>query len=428
MTADYYATLGVAPSSEDVVIRAAYVALMRRYHPDSNDSPAAAERAKAITVAYAVLSDPDRRIDYDRARRSGDPYRPDEREIGTAPNRFGKAQFEKVAIFAAVMMLLLLPLYLIRYPLTITAPPGLARADSDRPVLARRADPAQSCVSRAAHDLLQQQLVRRAGLLRRGDRAEFERVAGNSFLRIDTALTAKARKDGAIDCTAVAVLLVPPGTAAVGRRALTAELDYSLVGGEDGRAPTLFLANADPIARRLALLTRLPRPADEIEPLPLPAPEVPLLPPARLPPAQLPPVAVPSVPIIRTPPPANARPVRAAPVTAAPVTVARPQAIVSAKPAEPSINASFNCKFAKGRGEVTVCKSPNLAKLDRQLAVLYGQSWGLADADKRAALLRTREQFIARRDNCQSDSCVTTAYLGRMREVTGIMSGASESR
>ena len=74
MTADYYAILGVAPTSEDVVIRAAYVALMRRYHPDSNASPAAAERAKAITAAYAVLSDPDRRIDYDRARRSGDPY------------------------------------------------------------------------------------------------------------------------------------------------------------------------------------------------------------------------------------------------------------------------------------------------------------------------------------------------------------------
>ena len=48
MTPDYYAILGVSPASEDVVIRAAYLALMRRYHPDRNASAEAAERARAI--------------------------------------------------------------------------------------------------------------------------------------------------------------------------------------------------------------------------------------------------------------------------------------------------------------------------------------------------------------------------------------------
>ena len=44
MTEDHYATLGVEPRSEAAAIRAAYLALMRRYHPDKNDSPAAVER------------------------------------------------------------------------------------------------------------------------------------------------------------------------------------------------------------------------------------------------------------------------------------------------------------------------------------------------------------------------------------------------
>ena len=62
---DYYSILGVTPTSEDVVIRAAYRALMRRYHPDADPSGEAAERAQAINAAYAVLSDPEKRARYD---------------------------------------------------------------------------------------------------------------------------------------------------------------------------------------------------------------------------------------------------------------------------------------------------------------------------------------------------------------------------
>ena len=424
MTADYYATLGVAPTSEDVVIRAAYVALMRRYHPDANSSPTAAERAKAITVAYAVLNDPERRNDYDRARRYGDPYPAGRNDESATSDRFNKAQFERVAMLAAVLMLLLLPLYLMRYPLTVAEPPGLARAETTRRTAARLPDPAQYCISRAAHDLLQRQLVRRASQFRRGDRADFERIAGNSFVRIDSTVAAEGGEDGAVDCSALVVVLLPPGTAAAdGRRSLTAELDYSLTATSAGRRPALHLANADAMARQLATLTRLPRPAEVGNPLPVPAVEVPVLPPARLPP-----IIAPAVPTVRSPPLVATQPIRTPRAPAPPVAAARPQPRAAPKPAEPSINASFNCKFAKGRGETTVCKNPNLARLDRQLAVLYGQSWGHADAEKRAALLKTREQFIARRDDCQSDSCAVNAYLGRMREVTDIMARPSKSR
>ncbi len=66
---DYYAVLGVVPSAEDVVIRAAYKALALRYHPDRNpgSSEAAAKMAE-LNEAYNILSDPVKRKDYDKAR------------------------------------------------------------------------------------------------------------------------------------------------------------------------------------------------------------------------------------------------------------------------------------------------------------------------------------------------------------------------
>lgn len=70
---DYYAILGVLPTAEDIVIRAAYRALAQRYHPDHFDgSPEAAHtRMAELNAAYSVLSDPARRREYDAARGTG---------------------------------------------------------------------------------------------------------------------------------------------------------------------------------------------------------------------------------------------------------------------------------------------------------------------------------------------------------------------
>jgi len=67
MNKDYYAILGVLPSVEDFVIRAAYRALAQRYHPDKlPDCRATAEaRMREINEAYAVLSDERLRAKYD---------------------------------------------------------------------------------------------------------------------------------------------------------------------------------------------------------------------------------------------------------------------------------------------------------------------------------------------------------------------------
>ncbi|HEY7875865.1 MAG TPA: molecular chaperone DnaJ [Actinomycetota bacterium] len=64
--ADHYATLGVARGATAEDIKKAYRKLAREHHPDANrDDPGAEERFKDITRAYEVLSDPQKRQQYD---------------------------------------------------------------------------------------------------------------------------------------------------------------------------------------------------------------------------------------------------------------------------------------------------------------------------------------------------------------------------
>lgn len=63
---DLYSVLGVSRDADEKEIRKAYRQLARRHHPDVNPGDKEAEETfKAISEAYAVLSDPERRRNYD---------------------------------------------------------------------------------------------------------------------------------------------------------------------------------------------------------------------------------------------------------------------------------------------------------------------------------------------------------------------------
>jgi curved DNA-binding protein CbpA len=61
----YYAILGVSEQAKYYEIRAAYRRLARKYHPDVNSSLPNQEMIKKINAAFEVLSDKDRRKQYD---------------------------------------------------------------------------------------------------------------------------------------------------------------------------------------------------------------------------------------------------------------------------------------------------------------------------------------------------------------------------
>lgn len=64
---DYYEVLGVDKNADDAALKKAYRNLAKKYHPDVNPGDSEAEKKfKEASEAYAVLSDPDKRRQYDQ--------------------------------------------------------------------------------------------------------------------------------------------------------------------------------------------------------------------------------------------------------------------------------------------------------------------------------------------------------------------------
>jgi DnaJ-class molecular chaperone len=92
---DPYVTLGVAISASQQEIARAYRRLAHLSHPDSRpDDPGASARFQALSGAYRILGDPERRARYDRAHTaekaaSRFPYFRDPSGHTTSPVRVG---------------------------------------------------------------------------------------------------------------------------------------------------------------------------------------------------------------------------------------------------------------------------------------------------------------------------------------------------
>ncbi len=87
---DYYEVLGVSRNASKEEIKDAYRKLAMQYHPDRNKSPDAEEKFKEISEAYAVLSDDEKRQQYDLLGHAGFDQR------YTAEDIFRGADFESI--------------------------------------------------------------------------------------------------------------------------------------------------------------------------------------------------------------------------------------------------------------------------------------------------------------------------------------------
>lgn len=87
---------------------------------------------------------------------------------------------------------------------------------------------------------------------------------------------------------------------------------------------------------------------------------------------------------------------------------------------------SFSCDNAEGMA-LKVCQSPQLSKLDRDLAALYKRTLAQADSDSQKQLKATQRGWIKGRDECwkasNADTCVLEQYQVRMVELQ-IQSGS----
>ncbi len=103
---DYYKVLGVSKTASDGEIKKSYKKLAFKYHPDKNKGDKKAEdRFKEISEAYAVLSDKEKRSQYDRFGSSGFRQRYSQEDIFRGSNFsdvFGEMGFGGNDIFSQI--------------------------------------------------------------------------------------------------------------------------------------------------------------------------------------------------------------------------------------------------------------------------------------------------------------------------------------
>ena len=373
---DHYRTLGIASTADEAVIRAVYVALMKRFHPDLSRSAADHARAQAINEAYAVLSDPERRAAYDDARAGLEPWSRGAALAPPPPRR---------AAWPATMALLAAGAGIAYFAFASLAPIERRAGGGAAPIAATPARCAQ---------LGDPERLRRALIVRLNEGGTLDRVAAGALAaaRVETAAATDARdlaRPGELACVATLAITLPAGfSTAAGERTILSELQYSVPRTDAGALvsvqPEERLVAALSAIRHDARLAAVANPMLE-EPAPVladPEPRAAAAPQPRLP--------------------------TALPRTASPVATPRaphspPAATTVRAPAPPAPRAA------------------GLGGVDRQTMGFYEQSLKHASAAKRAALRTSHNAFAERLAACGDDECRRSAYLRRNVEISRIM-------
>ncbi|HET9637787.1 MAG TPA: hypothetical protein VFP12_01100 [Allosphingosinicella sp.] len=255
----------------------------------------------------------------------------------------------------------------------------------------------KACASEATYDRLKELVFDEAARIRNSDPRNLDPLAAAAVVRMEDPVV-KSRDDelNVTVCSGRFILELPPGAenAFDGKTRLDARVEYAAQAAVDGSGLVYQMDGAEPIIYRLATFglkgstTRLeaggprrlpPAPAAPVQPQPDPSPE-PAAEPAPLPPAAAPAIRV-------------------------------------------TVRPSFNCRDGKTRTEKMICSSPRLAAQDRQMASLYYDLMAGANPATRGHLRRTRDSFLARREQCRSEDCVGSVYASRMAELRDIGRG-----
>jgi hypothetical protein len=267
----------------------------------------------------------------------------------------------------------------------------------------------KACASDATYDRLKELVFDEAARIRKSDPRNLDPLAAAAVVRMEDPVV-KSRDDqlNVTVCSGRFILELPPGAenAFDGKTRLDAEVEYAAQAAVDGSGLVYQMDGAEPIIYRLATFGMKSGPMPKLVPAaPVPIPSVP---PEAAPaePAPMPPVTEPASG------PAPTFPER----TAAKAPAPSPSTRVTVRP-------SFNCRYGKTRTEKMICGSPRLAAQDRAMASLYYDLMAGADPATRGHLRRTRDAFLARREQCRSESCVLSIYASRMAELRSIAKG-----
>ena len=304
------------------------------------------------------------------------------RQRSDAESASGGTNWTMISLIAGIILLVLAVAYFGR----------AGNPDQDKltnAVVATNPPPAtreKLCDNSATFDLIKRELFRRAGEIRGGDQAAFDRLAGIAVVRMENpVMESQDSATGAANCSGSLSVDLPPGVSvAGGHQTLTADVDYTVSAPTEGSGTTVALRNVDVLVNALATATATTEQAS-------PSTDV----------TDLNEVAPTTQPAAPKPVPAPPRTDPLAP--------------------RPSVRASFDCTTPRSHGETIVCGDPSLASLDRQTAAQYSDALQAASPDQRALLRHTARRFQDYRDRCNSTSCVSAAYTGRLREIRDIM-------
>lgn len=297
-----------------------------------------------------------------------------------------------------------------------------ASAEADVPELPRQVS--QICGSNATYARLKEVAFEEAFRLRNDDPTDLDTLAANSVVRMENPVVQNQDDGlGTTVCAGRFVLELPPGAERGfgGERRLVADVEYAAQRAADGSGLVYQLNGADAVIQRLAAFS-LSRP-----PQPVPPREVEF---AEAAPVDTGPVASEpdDEPVAAPAPRPEPRPTATpkARAEARPTPRPRPTEVAKAERVEPiapraTSRPSFNCRYARTRGEIMVCDSDRLAAKDRAMSSEFYQALANSDPRTRRELRRSRDRFLAYRDRCRDEACVAEAYDGRVQEIRDIV-------